>query len=135
MDLKNLKIQKNLKKLAETDGKEPNIRFRKVTDKRGNYIRIELNKPLLRSMKDNKVFTFKLLFSPNDNRVALRFDNSSNAIDLTGRRTRSNGDIHFMDKFVTATTLPLMKEHKVFTYECKFIKEQIIYIFKLKKKQ
>ena len=123
------------KKLIETDNKVPQLKFRKIPYKNKTDIGVILNRPLLRLMKDNKVFTFKLLFNESNGKVAIKYDNSSNAMTLVNRSTRPNGDIVFSDKFITATMLPLLGNHSQFIYECKFIKEQLIYIFTLVKKK
>lgn len=111
--------------------KEPQIKFRKVTDSNNQtYVQVVLNKPLLRIMKDNKVFTFKMLFNEQTKQVAIKYDNSSSAISLVNRRSRSNGDICFQDRFITVTMLPLLGDKSSLNYTLKTNRDKLIYIFK-----
>jgi len=115
------------KKLADREyNKEPQLKFHKQK----KFVQIILNKALLRSMKDNGVFTFKLLFNEKTKQVAIKYDKSSNAMSIVNKRTRGDGSLMYQDKFVTATMLPLLSEDRpTKIYKCKFIKDQLIYIF------
>ena len=78
--------------------KEPQLRFRLVKIRDREDVIVIFNRPLLRSMKDNGILTFKLLFNEETKQVAIVYDNSSKAMTLVNKRTRENGDIIFQDK-------------------------------------
>lgn len=111
--------------------KEPQLKFRKVKDANGKvYVQIVMNRPLLRMLKDNKVFTFKLLFNEKTKEIAIKYDTSSNAFTMVNKRTRSNGDLCYQDRFVTVNLLPLFGDKQTLIYTIKCDREKLIYIFK-----
>lgn len=128
---------KNTKQGKKVDNPDQDIiiSFRKILDKKHNYqsVRITLNQGMVKSLKDNKIFTFKILYQENTNNILIRFDNSSNAFSIINKKIRPDQTHDFYNKYITAVMLDVMKEKnaKSLIYKGKYYEDKLAYLFKL----
>ena len=136
VDFKNTKEGKKVEPGRKGDD-TPYLRFIKFYSKPNNIpqVRIEISGPLVKEMKENGITRFKLMFDEKSYNVAFVYNTLPNAKDLSKFKLRPRGCIEFMDKYVTATMLPLLDEKNAtrLIYKGKFIKEASAYTFTIYK--
>lgn len=124
-------------KKVDESGKDGELKlsFRKVKQGKLETIRVGLNPGLVKSLKENKIFSFKLLFNESSLDVCLRYDTSSNAFTIVNKKIRARGEHEFYNKYITAVMMKVLKDKnaKAITYKGKYYKESLAYCFSISK--
>ena len=134
-DFVEFKNTKEGKKVDVPDAGSLTLNFRKIKQGKFETVRIGLNPGLVQSMKENKIFSFKLLFNETNLNVCLRYDNSSNAFTIVNKASRAGGSHDFYNKYVSATMLKVLADKKArsSSYKGKYVKDKLAYLFVIDK--
>ena len=134
-DFVEFKNTKEGKKVDTPSAKDLTLNFRKVKQGKFETVRIGLNAGLVSSLKENKIFSFKLLFNEQNLNICLRYDNSTNAFTIVNKRSRAKGTHDFYNKYVTAVMMKVLKEKnaKSITYKGKYYPDKLSYLFTIDK--
>lgn len=105
------------------------LRVRKVNGK-GYDVKICLNRSLLLDMKKNGITRFKFMFDEKSTNVALVYCTLDTAYDISDYKTRKNGSIEVIDKYVTAVMAKVLESKNAtsITYKAKLLKEHSAYL-------
>ena len=130
---------KNTKQGKKVDEQQEilKLRFSKISNKKtgAEYVTIVISSDLAKSLKKNQIFSFKLLYQESTNNILLKYDKSSNAFSIVDKRCRASGEYVFIDKYITAVLLDVMKDKgsTYLSYEGKYFEDKLSYLFKMKK--
>lgn len=132
---------KNTKEGRKVD-QEPDLpflikftRIKKVNNK-GFDARVNLNKSLVKHMKENGINRFKFMFDEKSYNVAIVYCTlQEELLEFEERKTRTDGSIEILDKYISATMIKILEEKKArsIRYKGKFIKDSSAYIFTMGK--
>ena len=104
--------------------------------KNGKAVNLTFSKDLVRDLKKKGITTFKLLYNEKENAIGLRYDASSNCIDLKNYKIPANGVLAIRDKYITYTFVPVLEKDNLDGYKFagKYFQMGSCYIFRVVQK-
>ena len=117
-EFKNTKASKKAIENGDTSNIELTVRLASGW-KGKKEINVTFSKALVRMMYEKKLTTFKLLYNEKENAIGIRYDNSSNCLNLDNFTIQKSGIIMLRDKFITFTFVPLLEKENCLGYKYK----------------